>query len=362
MSKIYKLREWLTVPEAAKQLSISFGEEVTEADVLRLALEKHLRLSVYFVNKATVCIGKYVPWEDTDWRLIHISDKVMLTPRQRGRFEASLVLNTTTKPFIEEKKVEAPRKLEELLKDIAVDEYGEYEPILRSISIDDQDRFISLSEEIQSIEGVWDLPMIGAEQLDVEHRFQKLTGGPGVTLIAMDGAFVERSDGRICQLQEDYDENEYQAGSKAELKILKQHIINKQLSESEADKLLKKHAEDRKEFLDRRNNTPKKDHYYPAGGLPEDAVFVVRRESIRDFEQLVNDDQKEVEKSLSTSERNSLLTIIAALCQQARIKPLERGAPTKIANLTEAIGAPVSDDTVRRLLTKLPDALESRMK
>lgn len=34
----------------------------------------------------------------------------------------------------------------------------------------------------------------------------------------------------------------------------------------------------------------------------------------------------------------------------------------KIAKLTESIGAAVSDDTVRRILEKIPDVLESRKK
>ncbi len=52
MSKLFKLKEWLTLPDAAKHLAIAFGEEVGEADVLRLALDGHLKLSVNFVNKA----------------------------------------------------------------------------------------------------------------------------------------------------------------------------------------------------------------------------------------------------------------------------------------------------------------------
>lgn len=38
--------KWLTVPEAAQHLPIVFGEEVKEADVLRFALDGHLKLSV----------------------------------------------------------------------------------------------------------------------------------------------------------------------------------------------------------------------------------------------------------------------------------------------------------------------------
>lgn len=68
------------------------------------------------------------------------------------------------------------------------------------------------------------------------------------------------------------------------------------------------------------------------------------------------------EKPLSTTERNSLLTIIAALCDYSSIKHQERGAVSQIARLTEEIGASVSADTVKRALEKIPDALDARMK
>lgn len=69
-----------------------------------------------------------------------------------------------------------------------------------------------------------------------------------------------------------------------------------------------------------------------------------------------------VEKPLSTTERNTLLTIIAALCDYSAIKHQERGAASQIARLTEEIGTSVSADTVKRALEKIPDALDARMK
>lgn len=62
----------------------------------------------------------------------------------------------------------------------------------------------------------------------------------------------------------------------------------------------------------------------------------------------------------NTTERNTLLTIIAALCKSSGIDPQERGAAVRVAKLTDAIGAPVTDDTVRRVLGKVADALEAR--
>lgn len=68
------------------------------------------------------------------------------------------------------------------------------------------------------------------------------------------------------------------------------------------------------------------------------------------------------ERPLSTTERNSLLTIIAALCDYSGIPHQKRGAASQIAKLTEEIGASVSADTVKRVLEKIPDALNSRTK
>lgn len=68
------------------------------------------------------------------------------------------------------------------------------------------------------------------------------------------------------------------------------------------------------------------------------------------------------EKPIFTTERNTLLTIIAALCDYSAIKYQERGAASQIANLTQEIGAAVTDDTIRKVLAKIPEALETRMK
>lgn len=77
----------------------------------------------------------------------------------------------------------------------------------------------------------------------------------------------------------------------------------------------------------------------------------------------IDDKQKEmVDKVLTATERNTLLTIIAALCDYSAIKIDGRGAATQIAKLTEEIGTPVSDDTVRRWLKQIPDARETRMR
>ena len=69
------------------------------------------------------------------------------------------------------------------------------------------------------------------------------------------------------------------------------------------------------------------------------------------------------EKPLGTTERNTLLTIIAALCKEAKI---DIKTPSKagdlIQSLTNLMGTPVAKRTIEEHLKKIPDALVTRMK
>ncbi|EXI84698.1 MAG: hypothetical protein AW11_03753 [Candidatus Accumulibacter regalis] len=47
MGKLFNLKKWMTVADAAQHLTNIFGEDVTKADVLRLALDGRLRLSIF---------------------------------------------------------------------------------------------------------------------------------------------------------------------------------------------------------------------------------------------------------------------------------------------------------------------------
>jgi hypothetical protein len=350
MSKLFNLKEWLTIPEAARHLSIVFGEDVTEADVLRLALDRRLRLSVYFVNHAKARCGKVVTWDETDWWLFPDSDDF---PGGRVMKRGGQATTGVSRP--------CPQKLEALFNEIPETERGKYYPMMRELNIDGE-RFLALSDDVTTLRGVWDLPMIGNEELDIEHEYQNLIGGPAVTLQGLDGAFVEGPDEQVCQLQENFDDNEYQTGSSAHLERLKEHIAENGIDGAEAESLLNRHKEQRKEFLDKQRARPAKQNYYPAGGLPKDAVIVVRTEALRKFEQAINGPTEKPDKPLSTTERNTLLTIIAAMCKYEGIDPQVRGTAQRIREMTDDLGAHVDDGTIRTVLAKIPDALETRMK
>jgi hypothetical protein len=57
LSKLLKLKEWLTIPDAARRLSILLDDEVSDADVLRLALDGRLKLSVFCPKPTPALVG-----------------------------------------------------------------------------------------------------------------------------------------------------------------------------------------------------------------------------------------------------------------------------------------------------------------
>lgn len=244
LKNLFKLREWFTISEAAKHLSNIFGEEVNETDVLRLGLDGHLKLSVYFVNHAWARCGKVVPYKDVEW--IKIRETL-----------DNLVNNN---PF-----------------------FKKNDRTMKSINIGNH-KYLNLEEDVKIIGGVWDLAMVGGEALDIEHKYQSLIGGPSVTLVPMEGAFVVGPDGEVCQLQESFDDNELTSGSKAQLEGIKEYIISKNIEKEKAAELLINYKKDREKYLAKLSEGKKSDGYYPAGGLPSDSVLVIRTQAIIDLQ------------------------------------------------------------------------------
>ena len=258
MSKLFKLKQWLTVPDAAKRLSLDLDEEVTEADVLRLALDGHLALSVRFVNPVTA-------------------------------FAATVI------PLNEAPTIEGP----------------DGEKVYAAPTIGDDKALIS-DDRPTTLTGVYDLPFLGGEQLDVEHRYQALTNGSPVEVFCPHGTFVSGPGGTLLQL--------YHRGGERDI------------------------------------------DFYPASGLPGDAAMVVRRDALLAFEQSIADNRQSIDRPLGTQERRTRLVVIAALCHLSKIKPGSHGEASRIAAATERLGAPVSADTISQIFREIEEAVESRKK
>ncbi len=319
MGKLFKLREWLTLDEAAAHISNVLGESATVADLYRFALDGYLTLSVDFVNHASARKGKWLKTEQVEFK-----------PIENDLFSGE--------------KLDIPFSM----------------PANCEVRVSEDD-WIFLEKPVVSINGVWDLPMVGAEQLDIEHNYQQLTSGLEVTLTTLDGVFVQQGD-VVCQLQANFDNNEYQKGSKAQQKVMERFFSTNDVAEDEANELRAKYKEDREDYLKSRKNKPIEDNYYPAGGLGEqDFVLVIRTEEVTRFIQSL-EDTSVLDKTLKSKERNSLLVLIGALCKEVNIDPNKRGVAPALVEMTEILGAPLTDDTIRKILKQIEEAVALRNK
>lgn len=301
-NRLFRLLGWLTVKDAAEYLSIIFGDEVTEAHVLRLALDGQLTLSVEFVNKTKARQGgRFLPfqeWEEDFRKVLSQSGLKAGALQMHPAFDLCFrvpgyglihaphgmkedVFKKLTKKKQEEVLTSAIDEAVSRAKLISKECGGKVPP----------DCF---SDRVETISGVWDLPMIGGERLDVEHKYQSMTDGPEVTLISIDGTFIADKDGKIWQLQDQLDQKE-------PCKPTSNTTTGDEAGDN-SEKRAKKPCTDR-------------ENYFPAGGLPADSVFVVRISALREFEERIDTQCNGDEKPPSTRKERSDLHIIAALLQ-----------------------------------------------
>lgn len=264
-SKLFKLKKWLTLPEAAKHLTVVCNEEVTEADILEFTLEGHLRLSVYFPNETYGIFGKVENYFQDD---LANSD-----PYWKETELDELAENLELIRLSKGKSASPPRK--------KIRNFGQY------IGSDNYIRFPN--DSISEVIGIWDLAMLGGERLDVEQDLQSLKGWPSLIRGEEEGVFIKNDNDIICQLMESYDNNPFIQGSNAELEELMQKIMFNNVCEKEAETLLNQHKENRRKYIERVNSEPFKNNYFEAFCLPKGYVLVVRPESLISFEQYLSD-------------------------------------------------------------------------
>jgi len=307
VSKLFKLKEWLTMSDTARYLSISFGEDVSEADVLRLALDGRLKLSVNFVNPVVARSGKIIPINEAEY---------------------------TDVPSLDGKGVVRCYDGVTLYKDGVIS------------------RVIKLDEMVR-LRGIYDVPMIGADHLDLENTYQKLTSGIGISRVSLDGPFVEGTDGTVFQLQTSFEDVACYAGTSAQLKKLNQQIADNNIGVDAAEEMLRTYKVDREAFLKQIKSEPASKGYFPSDGLPDDAVLIVRTKALVEFESWISESEGEIEKPLSDSERDSLLKLVIGMAIKGygyNPTAKKNSSVADIANDLALLGLPLGDDTVRKYL------------
>ena len=309
MSKLFKLKNWLTIDEAAKHLSGAFTELVTELDVLRLALDGRLKLSVNFVNPVVVKLGTLMAKEDIPY------EEVVGKNGKKFRHYISM---------------------QHVTEDGRIYVYHAKDPAY-------------------TLRGVCDVPMDEGFRLEIERRYQRISGGPKLTGSRVNEVLVEVVEMDLCQFEMCTDEPDFpDAGDCAKLII--ESMAASPLSTEQQIEVIKRGLE-----VIRRTS-----EYCIVDQLPEELLLVVRRNSLTDFISSVSDAPAKLEKPLENRERHTLLTIIAVLAKAAKV-PLDDcsklgKAAGYIEGLTDEFGAHVSKRAIEEHLKKIPDALTTRMK
>ncbi|NOH24335.1 hypothetical protein [Vibrio europaeus] len=93
--------------------------------------------------------------------------------------------------------------------------------------------------------------------------------------------------------------------------------------------------------------------------------LVIKTEEITRFVQSLQDElsvPSQEDKPLAARERNTLLALIGALCEEANIDLSIRGISTSVQEITERAGVPISNETIRKIVEQVDDAMERRRK
>lgn len=314
-SKLFELKEWLTVPEAARNLSTMFGEDVGEADVLQLALDGRLKLSVLFLNDTNaVKIGRLVSFED--WSLFVKTntswDSITIYLRKDGEFAfqskwfapVDIDSNTTVSSdkllfLLDEDEVD-------LLKSAYLDEYSVeqqneilqkvIETVLRLAKKQSENTmgWMLLNEyrsKDESINGIWDLPMIGAEKRFIERECHRLINGPeGIKDwddINIGFIHVENRNKEVWHLREIFEDNTVSdSGFKLSLRSLSriENILNRSGIKGDFFEEVKKQKEIVTDWLSRDEIPFYGGKSYIPCPLPRSSILAVRTQYLREFQ------------------------------------------------------------------------------
>ena len=267
MSKLFNLKKWLTIPDAAKHFSIIFGEEVTEADVLRLGLDEKLTISLYLIQAiAKKAIRFQIPSKDI-LSIINSGDCYFIGDR------ATAILKI-------------------------------------------------MSDEIIYLEGLVNLPMLGSERLIVEDKYRELSKEKINIREQSTLVCVSDEDGKLYVLQDNKEDStankidavktqtpvkKSTASRENEWKIcigeptiyVEQGAVAERRGNSNGELMINYQKEN--------SSNSDIDGYINLNGFPPDSILVVRTEAIRKFEESIKPTGKVDEK------RKEIIRILALI-------------------------------------------------
>lgn len=276
MRKLYKLKRWYSLDDAAKRLTLTLGEPIDPQDLRQLMADGHISAhcnveSVYAIEVAPASL-----FHGPDSELVQLH-------RAYGALQ------------------------------------NELDDIAKLITLG----FCEQTDIAESLDGTFKIEAIDAKWITSKYWLRAIANGTELEYLNDDdvggNVMLSGEDGKLWQLVSKYDRQ-------------------------------KKHVP----WNNARN-------FYPTGSLPHATEIVISKTEIERFESQFLEPTMS-EKPLSTTERNTLLVIIAALCAKAGINHGDPKAASQIERLIALVGngASVTDETIRKHLQKISSALAAR--
>lgn len=314
--KLSRLKKWLTLDDSAKYLSLLTREEVTTNDLLQVALQGDITLSINLVNSYPAQTGPKVSlWDATLFRMPLLEEIIAGKSIEEIQGEEK-------QTFIDALLVEAQKK-HNTSRDSSADEAV----LMRSMETDapgisdkgyvaqfkgdllpDFSGVLAFDRDtIHSITGIWDLSMVGSESLSIEDRFYDGIDGPGVEWI------------KLCGV------------------ILKHPSVNRWAN-------LVEHLKDGQDKL-----TPQ--NYFPSEALPDREPIVIRRDELQRFADSLNEPENvppadEADTELKRTQRTLAALAIGLASKYPAYKNGKKPNASQLAKLaTEHLRDVTSDRT-----------------
>lgn len=222
MNKLFRLKNWLTLEETAQRLSLTMEEKITIADCLQLALDGHLTISALLSESRHVVFAELVK------------------TTKRKQMAKSIISTNDSGAMVTMLDGEIFMSNQQL-------DY-EFEDIER------------ISSVFKIRHGIYDLPMVGAEALDVMHLLDIEQKRNPRKLVDMEGAFL-MIEGAMVNIMAPFNKFKFKTNN---------------------DGQVQEFDPERQQFVDY-SSGKYSSFFYPDDGLG-DVEFVFRRENIEIFE------------------------------------------------------------------------------
>ncbi|TDK61206.1 hypothetical protein [Sapientia aquatica] len=344
-----KSNTFLSIQEAATALSMRFKKVVIEADILKLALDKKIKISVELTSPIKAVRGKIVDQFNTEWVLDHRPSS-----------------NNKLPPELERGNPACPPSLEQQWECAHPELLHEYYPILQSTKIN-EDIYLNFETDTEELLGFFSLPMLGGEKEDIEHKYNLLTDRPTDALKNSEACYIEDECGKIFKILIHKSEYEFSEET-SELQEIKKKIKEQKIQRPEAQQLLATHKSKFQNFYQdaaekyeqvRFTKLAEREKYETALSLPINSQIVIKNEEIERFSGMetikFTDDVTEV---FSNSEI-TLLVIFNALLKFKNYDYKKRGQSKIIEIDTKPFINPVGKETIRLKFVKISTALKS---